>query len=67
MCHYLHGSTCLSLLHYLGGIGVMYSEHFKTEAEMLDWGSLMCKEASITIISVVKDVTKGDWILFYKI
>lgn len=26
MCHYLHGSTCLSLLHYLGGIGMNFKQ-----------------------------------------
>lgn len=43
----------------------MHSEHFKTEALMLEWGTLMCREQGVTIISVVKDVSNGEWILFY--
>lgn len=39
------------------------SAHFKTELELLSWANDIISE--IVIISVVKDASNGDWVLFF--
>ncbi len=47
---------------------MLRSKHFKTEQELLDWCNEMLHEEKIApwnIKSVFRDVTNGDWVLFY--
>lgn len=54
------------------------SKHFKTEAELLQFANsgisgMQCDIKTLIdpspkhIISIVKDVTNGDWVMFYSV
>lgn len=54
MCHYLHGSTCLSLLYSLGGIGMKkwidVKEQLPTDGDVI----LVCSEKNKVFPSTFK-------------
>lgn len=46
----------------------MKSKHFKTEQELLEFANDIIHDERVApwnIKGIVKDVTNGDWILFY--
>lgn len=44
----------------------LMSVHFKTEKDLLKFGNDMIKNSDFKIITIIfKDVTNGDWIIFY--
>lgn len=45
---------------------VLVSDHFKTEEELLAYANAALKDPLIKIISIIRDVTNGDWILFWQ-
>lgn len=45
------------------GCEMLTSKHFKTELKLITWAN--SKGGTEYIISIIKDVTNGDWVIFY--
>ena len=42
---------------------MLRAKHFKTEQALIEWAN--GKNGTEYIISIIKDHTNGDWIIFY--